>query len=77
MADQPHIIDDGFSEPEQVRKIFVGNLPYEADEGMGTIFYIYNQLLQHYYAMYQNFQGKIVVKPRTQYIVIRKLFERF
>ena len=33
MADQPHIIDDGFSEPEQVRKIFVGNLPYEADEG--------------------------------------------
>ena len=45
MADQPHIIDDGFSEPEQVRKIFVGNLPYEADEGMGTIFYIYNQLL--------------------------------
>ena len=34
MADQPHIIDDGFSEPEQVRKIFVGNLPYEADEGM-------------------------------------------
>ena len=41
MADQPHIIDDGFSEPEQVRKIFVGNLPYEADEGMGTaILYI-------------------------------------
>lgn len=34
MADQPHIIDDGFSEPEQVRKIFVGNLPYEADEEM-------------------------------------------
>jgi len=34
MADQPHIIDDGFSEPEQVRKIFVGNLPYEADEDM-------------------------------------------
>ena len=33
MADQPHIIDDGFAEPEQVRKIFVGNLPYEADEG--------------------------------------------
>ena len=40
MADQPHIIDDGFSEPEQVRKIFVGNLPYEADEGMGTAIYI-------------------------------------
>jgi len=34
MADNPHIIDDGFSEPEQVRKIFVGNLPYEADEEM-------------------------------------------
>ena len=33
MADSPHIIDDGYSEPEQVRKIFVGNLPYEADEG--------------------------------------------
>lgn len=33
MADNPHIIDDGFTEPEQVRKIFVGNLPYEADEG--------------------------------------------
>ena len=37
MADQPHIIDDGFSEPEQVRKIFVGNLPYEADEGTGVL----------------------------------------
>ena len=35
MADNPHIIDDGFSEPEQARKIFVGNLPYEADEGTG------------------------------------------
>jgi len=34
MADNPHIIDDGFSEPEQARKIFVGNLPYEADEEM-------------------------------------------
>ena len=35
---KPHIIDDGFGEPEQVRKIFVGNLPYEADEGKGVIF---------------------------------------
>ena len=37
MADNPRIIDDGFSEPEQVRKIFVGNLPYEADEGTGDL----------------------------------------
>ena len=46
MADNPHIIDDGFSEPEQARKIFVGNLPYEADEGTGRkcIFTLINPL---------------------------------
>ncbi|CAG5095596.1 Oidioi.mRNA.OKI2018_I69.XSR.g14255.t1.cds [Oikopleura dioica] len=29
-----HILDDEFNEPEQARKIFIGNLPYEADEEM-------------------------------------------
>jgi len=37
MSDTHHIIDDEFNEPEQARKIFIGNLPYEADEGIESL----------------------------------------
>ena len=48
MSETHHIIDDEFNEPEQARKIFIGNLPYEADEGIESL-----QSLQAFITFYQ------------------------
>lgn len=55
---KPHIIDDGFGEPEQVRKIFVGNLPYEADE----------EMLKSHFSQFGEIMDCVVPKdPKTKF----------
>jgi len=60
MSETHHIIDDEFNEPEQARKIFIGNLPYEADEA--------TEMLKNHFSRFGEIVDCVVPKdPKTKF----------